>query len=57
MVGMEVSDGKGCKEISSVIDSEPVIGEEQLELLMWLKDTVFCTYLRRSVPLSRLDLA
>lgn len=41
---MEVSDGKGCKEISSVIDSEPVIGEEQLELLMWLKDTVFCTY-------------
>ena len=44
VVGMEVSDGKGCKEISSVIDSEPVIGEEQLELLMWLKDTVFCTY-------------
>lgn len=44
VVGIEVSDGKGCKEISSVIDSEPVIGEEQLELLMWLKDTVFCTY-------------
>lgn len=53
VVGMEVSDGKGCKEISSVIDSEPVIGEEQLELLMWLKDTVFCTYfeaLRALIP-------
>lgn len=32
------------KEICSVIDDGPIIGEEQLRLLHWLKDTVFCTY-------------
>lgn len=37
-------DVSGCKEISSVIDSEPVIGEEQMKLLMWMRETVFCTY-------------
>lgn len=40
----ETSDISGLKEISSVIDEEPVIGREQLELLMWMKETVFCTY-------------
>ena len=33
-----------CKCICSVIDSEPVIGEEQLKLINWMHETVFCTY-------------
>lgn len=37
-------DTEKCKSISSVIDSEPVIGEEQMKLLLWMHDTVFCTY-------------
>lgn len=32
------------KEICSVIDSEPVLGDEQLRLLKWLRDTTFCAY-------------
>ncbi|MCI7767551.1 MAG: primosomal protein N' [Oscillospiraceae bacterium] len=32
------------KPVSSVIDKEPVIGDEQLRLLLWLRETVFCTY-------------
>ncbi len=36
-------DTSKLKQISSVIDSEPVIGAEQLELLNWMRETVFCT--------------
>ena len=32
------------KEIASVIDSEPLIGEEMLGMVRWLKNTTFCTY-------------
>ncbi|MDE6594007.1 MAG: primosomal protein N' [Oscillospiraceae bacterium] len=32
------------KEIAAVADKEPILGDEQLSLLCWLKDTTFCTY-------------
>ncbi len=44
---LDISEGgadEKCKDISSVIDSEPVIGDEQMKLLLWMKETVFCTY-------------
>ncbi|MCR5122558.1 MAG: primosomal protein N' [Ruminococcus sp.] len=34
----------GTKPILSVIDTEPLIGEEMLGLIRWLKKTTFCTY-------------
>lgn len=37
-------DTRGLKEICSVIDKEPVMGDEQLKLIEWLHETVFCTY-------------
>lgn len=37
-------DASRLKSVCSVIDSEPVIGEEQMRMLLWLKETVFCTY-------------
>ncbi|MCM1523254.1 MAG: primosomal protein N' [Ruminococcus sp.] len=43
-VQMQEDDTDKLKEICSVIDREPVIGEEQLRLLEWLHETVFCTY-------------
>ncbi|MGN0666582.1 MAG: primosomal protein N' [Huintestinicola sp.] len=33
-----------CKLISSFIDAAPVIGREQTELLIWLRNAVLCTY-------------
>lgn len=35
---------EGLKAVSSVVDKTPIIGDEQLRLLLWLRDTVFCTY-------------
>ncbi|MDY3792430.1 MAG: primosomal protein N' [Oscillospiraceae bacterium] len=35
---------ESLKSISSVVDNTPIIGDEQLRLLLWLRDTVFCTY-------------
>ncbi|MCH5192515.1 MAG: primosomal protein N' [Oscillospiraceae bacterium] len=32
------------KPINSVIDSEPVLNDEMLELMMWLRNTTLCTY-------------
>ncbi|MCL2086865.1 MAG: primosomal protein N' [Oscillospiraceae bacterium] len=32
------------KTIAAVIDSTPVLNEEQLKLATWLKDNTFCTY-------------
>ena len=32
------------KAVSSVVDKMPIIGNEQLRLLLWLRETVFCTY-------------
>lgn len=34
---------KSLKKISKVLDSEPVLSEEMLELMYWLKDRTFCT--------------
>jgi primosomal protein N' (replication factor Y) len=36
--------GAGTKPIISVIDNEPLVGEEMLGLIRWLKKTTFCTY-------------
>lgn len=35
---------KGLKEILSLADDEPVLNEEQLLLMYWLKENTFCTY-------------
>lgn len=35
---------ENLKAVSSVVDNTPIIGDEQLKLLLWLRDTVFCTY-------------
>ncbi len=35
---------RGLKRILSVADSEPILNEEQLLLMHWLKDNTFCTY-------------
>ena len=32
------------KPIKSVIDSEPLLNDEMLELMMWLRNTTLCTY-------------
>ena len=46
IIGIEdpQDDCSALKPISSVIDKEPVLNEEQMKLLLWMKDTVFCTY-------------
>lgn len=44
---LDISEGEAAPElkaVSSVIDKEPVIGEEQMKLLLWMKETSFCTY-------------
>lgn len=35
---------RGLKCILSVADSEPILNQEQLLLMHWLKDNTFCTY-------------
>lgn len=35
---------KGYKNISSVIDNPPLISDEMLSLIKWLKEHTFCTY-------------
>ncbi len=35
---------KGLKPVLSVADSEPILNEEQLLLMHWLRDNTFCTY-------------
>ncbi len=32
------------KEINAVIDDSPLVGEEMLSMIEWLKETTFCTY-------------
>ena len=32
------------KPINSIIDSEPLLGEEMLDLMMWIRNTTMCTY-------------
>ena len=40
----EREDEEGIKPILSLIDREPLIGDELLELVRWLKDRTFCTF-------------
>lgn len=40
----EESNDEKLKKISSVIDSEPILNDELLKLVEWLKDRTFCTY-------------
>lgn len=43
------------KPIRSIIDKEPLLNKEMLELLYWLHDTTFCTYyeaFRALIPLG-----
>ncbi len=35
---------KGLKKILSVADRQPILNEEQLRLMYWLKENTFCTY-------------
>ena len=37
------SDGKKLKKISSLIDDKPVLSEEMISLVLWLKERTFCT--------------
>ncbi|MCM1330194.1 MAG: primosomal protein N' [Ruminococcus sp.] len=37
-------DLSGFKPINSVIDSEPLLNEEMLGLMMWIRNTTLCTY-------------
>lgn len=32
------------KSVSFIVDEEPLLNEEQLELVRWMKETSFCTY-------------
>lgn len=40
----DTEDTDRLKAVSSVVDKTPIIGDEQLRLLLWLRETVFCTY-------------
>ena len=40
----DTEDTEKLKAVSSVVDKTPIIGNEQLRLLLWLRETVFCTY-------------
>ncbi len=43
-VSRDADESDKLKAVSSFIDDSPVIGEEQMKLLLWLRETVFCTY-------------
>lgn len=40
---LEGETGPGVKEISSVLDREPVLSPEMLELALWIKNRYYCT--------------
>lgn len=44
VISVEFNNTDKLKPIFSLIDEEPVINEEMLEMVVWLKDTTFCTY-------------
>ena len=44
---MEVSktyDGGNTKQVASVLDAEPLLNDEMLALVKWMKERYFCTY-------------
>lgn len=38
------SAGSRIKAVLAVVDDEPLIGEEMLDMLLWLRENTFCTY-------------
>ena len=42
-IGSELPDSK-VKPVDFVIDSEPVLSEELLDLCVWIRENTFCTY-------------
>ena len=44
LTSVESGDLKNLKPVSSVIDEQPLMNAEMLELVFWLKETTFCTY-------------
>lgn len=40
----EREDEEGIKEVRSIVDDEPLINPELLDLVFWLRDNTFCTY-------------
>ena len=40
----EREDEEGIKPVLSLIDREPIVSEEQTEIIRWLRDRTFCTY-------------
>lgn len=42
--GETAGEARELKEIAGIADDEPILSDEQLSLLFWLRDTTFCTY-------------
>ncbi len=40
----DFSDGKRLKKIIDIIDSDPLLTDEMIELARWIKDRTFCTF-------------
>lgn len=40
----EVKDNTGLKSVAAVLDRTPLLDNEALKIIKWLKDTTFCTY-------------
>ena len=40
----DFSDGKRLKKIIDIIDEEPLLNDEMIELARWIKDRTFCTF-------------
>ena len=38
------SDGKKLKKVIDIIDEEPLLNDEMIELARWIKDRTFCTF-------------
>ncbi len=51
------SDLSKLKPVRSVIDSEPLINDEMLSLMMWLRETTLCTYFEAFKTLIPLGLS
>ncbi len=41
---IEIDYRKGLKNVSKLIDAEPLVNSEMLSLIIWLKERTFCTY-------------
>ena len=53
ILSMGENPDKKLKPVISIIDDEPVIDDEMIDMIFWLKNTTFCTYFeafRTAVP-------